>query len=318
MNEISFKLETITPLFMAGSDGRTPELRPPSFKGMMRFWWRAMRAEDDPKKLAEDEASIFGGTGQMGGKSRFFLRISTQKNIDIGDDFLTEIGFQKNEKRITKKAGVGYLLYSTYTLRDKGVPILRKYFRNDQKFDLHLRATTEEALSQALASLWLAIYFGGFGTRSRRGGGNLAILEVNGSFSKAKDRRKNFILDHDIESFIKHGFSWAKEIIHQNKTSKYSNLSETKVLVGIKHSATHWREALNSIGTTYMKYRTDVKGELFKGPHFGIPVMHSRFSTRLVGYQNDKLLSDRRGSPLVIKLIKCSRSEEHTSELQSH
>ena len=29
-------------------------------------------------------------------------------------------------------------------------------------------------------------------------------------------------------------------------------------------------------------------------------------SSDLVGYQNDKLLSDRRGSPLVIKLIKCS------------
>jgi len=56
MYSVSFELETITPLFMAGADGITPELRPPSFKGMMRFWWRAMRADNDWKQLAKDEA----------------------------------------------------------------------------------------------------------------------------------------------------------------------------------------------------------------------------------------------------------------------
>jgi len=46
----------ITPLFMAGADGKTPELRPPSFKGMMRFWWRAMRAENDIDALGQAES----------------------------------------------------------------------------------------------------------------------------------------------------------------------------------------------------------------------------------------------------------------------
>ena len=31
MYSVSFDLETITPLFMAGADGKTPELRPPSY-----------------------------------------------------------------------------------------------------------------------------------------------------------------------------------------------------------------------------------------------------------------------------------------------
>ncbi|OPX29474.1 MAG: type III-B CRISPR module RAMP protein Cmr1 [Candidatus Omnitrophica bacterium 4484_171] len=42
MKTITFECETITPMFLAGADGRTPELRPPSIKGAMRFWWRAM------------------------------------------------------------------------------------------------------------------------------------------------------------------------------------------------------------------------------------------------------------------------------------
>ncbi len=42
MKTIEFECETITPMFLAGADGKTPELRPPSIKGLMRFWWRAM------------------------------------------------------------------------------------------------------------------------------------------------------------------------------------------------------------------------------------------------------------------------------------
>ncbi len=42
MKTIEFECETITPMFLAGADGKTPELRPPSIKGLMRFWWRAI------------------------------------------------------------------------------------------------------------------------------------------------------------------------------------------------------------------------------------------------------------------------------------
>ncbi len=44
MRSITFECETITPMFLARADGKTPELRPPSIKGLMRFWWRAMNA----------------------------------------------------------------------------------------------------------------------------------------------------------------------------------------------------------------------------------------------------------------------------------
>ncbi len=37
MREIKFVCKVITPMFMTGADGRTPELRPSEFKGMMYF-----------------------------------------------------------------------------------------------------------------------------------------------------------------------------------------------------------------------------------------------------------------------------------------
>jgi CRISPR type III-B/RAMP module RAMP protein Cmr1 len=39
--ELKVTLETVTPMFMAGIDPNTPELRPPSILGPLRYWLRA-------------------------------------------------------------------------------------------------------------------------------------------------------------------------------------------------------------------------------------------------------------------------------------
>ena len=67
-----FECETITPIFMYGADGKTPELRPASIKGVMRFWWRAINGDSDIGKLKEDESEIFGSTEK---KSSFSIKI---------------------------------------------------------------------------------------------------------------------------------------------------------------------------------------------------------------------------------------------------
>lgn len=43
MQNITVKLETVTPLFLGGAEPRDkpPELRPPAFRGAMRYWLRA-------------------------------------------------------------------------------------------------------------------------------------------------------------------------------------------------------------------------------------------------------------------------------------
>lgn len=308
MDSVEFDIEIVTPMFSGGANSTDAELRVPLIKGMLRFWWRAMRAENNLANLAEDEAKIFGGVGEEQGKSRLSISIKDHNNLLSGEDFLNEIGFKKNEKRIVKKenSGIGYLFYSTFTLRDKGKPILRKYLLPEQKFKLTLIGTTKHALDNGLAALWLAIYLGGFGTRARRGAGNLAINNLEGSLKNIDAIKNIFIPSHktSLISFINSGCSWVKKIIEQKSTDKYSNLADTKMLLGINFSKIDWKAALNSIGLIYKDYRTDIKGKLFKGPHYGMPVMHSKFKTRLVGYKGNKMLSDRRSSPLIIKLIK--------------
>lgn len=35
-------LETVTPMFLHGHDNKILELRPPPFKALFRYWWRAV------------------------------------------------------------------------------------------------------------------------------------------------------------------------------------------------------------------------------------------------------------------------------------
>ena len=68
MLEATFTLRTLTPLFLAGADQTRAELRAPSFRGLMRYWHRALIAGivgTDAKgleKVAEAEKNIFGAT----------------------------------------------------------------------------------------------------------------------------------------------------------------------------------------------------------------------------------------------------------------
>ncbi|GBE26292.1 hypothetical protein BMS3Bbin03_00204 [bacterium BMS3Bbin03] len=142
-----FKCETITPMFLAGADGRTPELRPPSIKGMLRFWWRTIQA-CPVKQLREKEGKIFGSSEEEIGRSTFRLIIK--------GDFET-----KSEKP------------------------LPHHFNDNKSFQLPAikAGTSFQILTDAGESLHnlfiLTSILGGLGKRSRRGFGSFAITHID-------------------------------------------------------------------------------------------------------------------------------------------
>jgi CRISPR-associated protein Cmr1 len=320
MYEATFDLETITPLFLSGNDHTIPELRPPSFKGMMRFWWRAMRSDDDIQRLAVDEAKIFGGTGKGQGKSKLQIRISYEGELRVKKDFLSEIGFEKNGKRKIKDeyAGLGYLFYSTI-LRDK----LRTYIDVGQKYRFIIRSAEKEAFDNGLASLWLTLYLGGIGTRARRGGGNISINGVSQSDSFHLNLQDLFIPSQkSTQEFIKNGFKWVKDIIGPKGQSKsYSTLTDIQIYIG--EAKPKWQKALNTVGSTMMEYRSRKKPDYdtfvdylvgknpktsLERPLFGLP-LGGRFNNNpqvkgkafiIEGKDETK----RRASPLIIKILR--------------
>jgi len=319
MYKISFDLETITPLFMAGADRKTPELRPPSFKGMMRFWWRAMRADNDWEQLAKDEAKIFGGTGKGEGKSKISIRIS--KSNAKKDTNLKEYA------EIKSYPGVGYLLYSTFMQKNRE----KAYFEHDSQFRLEISSSEIDSLHQAEAAFWLSVNFGGFGTRSRRGGGNLAVINCRGiDDDHTKLLKKRYMPKNNIQSFLTEGYKEAKKTITQYKTNRYSNLSGATIFIGQVHE--NWQKALDSVGMPLMDYRAkkrpdyDIFADYLTGSTNNNELERVKFGLPLGGRFNNnpavkgrsfniapKVGKDftRRGSPLIIKVLKNNNSKSN-------
>jgi len=149
MKEKRIKCKLITPLFMAGNDKDTPELRPSGFKGMTRFWWRAIRAEDNVDNLRKKEAEIFGGSGEKEGKSKVMIKVIPEA--------ISTSSYRPLPHSDTKKFPFSCI-------------------KENSTFDIILTAEAN-LISFFTKILVLSTILGGFGKRARRGFGSIEIVE---------------------------------------------------------------------------------------------------------------------------------------------
>ncbi|WP_029551568.1 type III-B CRISPR module RAMP protein Cmr1 [Thermocrinis jamiesonii] len=275
MKKLTFELEFITPAFLGGADPLKPELRPASFVGLLRFWWRALKSECNIEKLKEEETKIFGGNGKYA--SKVAIRVWGEV-VPKNEEFF----FFVSNKRKRLSIGAG------------------------SRFNLTLIGE-EKYLNHYIASLWALIFLGGVGSKSRRGGGNLAIVKAPEglpiSFTPAEDL-----------------FNWYKENLQKAKAfvggvlqpcEKYSNIQDT---MNIKIGSTlhdSWHKALEEIEGLYIQYRRSIgvlnqeekkeeKIKILKLANFGLPVFGKKVEAVL---KEGKALK-RRASPLIVKVVK--------------
>jgi len=290
-------------MFMYGADGRTPELRPSEFKGMMRFWWRAARAEKDIAKLRVDEAKLFGGTGSDEGKSKVRLQVlyNLHPNMigrNLKDDCRLSWNFDPASRSLKgTDAGIAYLLYSTVLPRKE-----KAYIKPGFVFNIVISSIDELAYKHALSAFWLAIYFGGFGTRSRRGGGNIVVTKVSGDSYGI-----NFIPNGNDKKSLSDWINANLSVlgsIHVARSTKetvqYSTLPNSIILLNARQN---WRDALNSIGAEFSNFRLRNRANIFEMGAFGMPIMHTNH-TKIVPCRNRRKVSDRFSSPIIFKVIK--------------
>lgn len=319
MKSVTFNLKVITPLFMGGAKHQA-ELRVQSFKGMIRFWWRALKSENDIKKLKEEEVKIFGGSikkedhkknnsgSEEGIASK--VKIVIKQNMvpsgsDLKSDFKLEYFFNKNTRSIDgKHGGINYLLYSTMLGNEQN----RKFIRPDSTFSIQFCSRDENALKQTIAAFWCAVFLGGFGTRSRRGGGNLVVKSVEG-----ETYGLSFLPKDDIANWLKGNLKTCFELIGskpKNLCHAYPNLSINRVVVSNNNFNT-WIEALNNIGNKFKEFRNKNKGKIFETAAFGLPIRHSQggiinLVKELNNSREEKL---RRASPIIIKVLEVNNNK---------
>ncbi len=155
---LTVTLETVTPLFLGGADpSGAPELRPPSFRGALRYWLRAALGGvigDNLEALKRAEAEVFGSTERA------------------------------------SKIGVRVAPFSL-PLTEKPDGMLRvKGMERGQSFRLTLasRNAGDAEWKCAIASLLLLVSFGGAGRRTRRIAGTLRLLDADVRYAKLDEQ----------------------------------------------------------------------------------------------------------------------------------
>lgn len=184
MNVIEATYIINTPIFLGSANNELAEIRPPSFKGILRFWFRALALAEfngNKNEIERLESIIFGSTKENNARKALYSLKIEKKNL-------------KGKGRDTKefRQGVAYLGYGAITRYDnknKCNRYTRNFIESNNSIKVMLienpgiKSKLEERdielgtklLINSLKSLGI---FGGLGSRARRGFGSLTLSDL--------------------------------------------------------------------------------------------------------------------------------------------
>lgn len=190
MDVIKATYRIVTPMFCGGAEQQA-EFRLASFKGVLRFWWRALewRRLQDLTKLRQEEAELFGSSDE--GQSSFLMRLTQpptgnviDKNTQLKDG---------NELVGDGARYLGYGVMEAYGSAKSGkqpAELIRPCLAAPDEFGLALRfagssATNETRQTHIARALTLAGLLGGIGSKSRKGYGSVTLTKLSLNDSEA-------------------------------------------------------------------------------------------------------------------------------------
>ena len=217
-----FEVEVVTPMFLGGANVYEAELRTPSLKGMLRFWWRTTCGINDLEDLKKKESQIFGDTTQ---KAPFSVHV---ESINNAQPVLKNL--PKGQTFPVKTYRVGIIDYLGFGLRDKK-NYLRQHYPAGTKFKVVFIFSGEKLETEIVDAFRSLVFFGGLGARSRNGFGSLALNDGS---------KPSISLDGPLKPY--------------SSTSEKSELFLTK-----KSGVTKWEEALSAIGMAYKDARLSLE-----------------------------------------------------------
>jgi len=215
MPKLIVTLKTVTPMFLAGADNRTPELRPASFRGALRFWLRALLGAhigDDQVAMRNAESAVFGNTN---GASPIVVRVSPR--VPRADQLKLARGDRVYERRVLPHS------------RDKRKQFTKPAWAEDGQFTLTLatRLGLTELSAEAIAALLLLLNVGGVGNRSRRGFGSLQVVNAK-TEGLSEDESVISLLDKsltngaDLEKHLAGVLTWARKSVRSGGGRPYA------------------------------------------------------------------------------------------------
>lgn len=165
MERKEFIIETITPLFCHGDGKENLEMRAPSIKGLLRYWWRIMKLNENQTIDLRTENEIFGSTDK---RSTFKLQIILGNENFISEDEI--------RRKIHNNPGLKYAWWNGPVYRDRNV-------RGDQFAKMIYPARYRIIFNfynninnEILKSFYYLIKYGGIGGKNRRGAGKFIFI----------------------------------------------------------------------------------------------------------------------------------------------
>jgi CRISPR-associated protein Cmr1 len=338
MTERSFQCEVLSPLFLGGADARgaPPELRAPSIRGAMRYWYRALlggssllNSHDYLPKIHSLEAELFGSTDHGGALS---TRLSQASGLPI-ESYEKDRALRTPEGNFLP-TGKDYLLWSMGSTGGKvGSPRYqpaRQYIKPGAKFKFILSAQLHpDYIQKGTAAFWLLTNLGALGARANRGAGSLQAQAANSPVSF-----KDCASIQELQSHLKRGIQDCMNIVTEgawgtlpvNEQAEFDILHPQVCNIWVVADGDlgwdSYLQALNRLGSHFRDYRTHLntlgkgdhdavlgwfesggRGPEIKRPIFGLPIPF-RYSD---GGPSDVIIhekSDRRGSPLHMHITK--------------
>lgn len=222
IEEKSYALEVVTPLFLGGSNPQKAELRTPPFKAAMRFWWRAIYGSDNIADMKERESQIFGDTEN---KSKFDIAIIENRlSVPVAKK-LAEGNFN-----IYEYLGYGYRVKKE----------IREHI-DSGTFKISIRYPKQYREEIFLAFQCL-VHLGGIGAKSHNGFGNLQSINVKKPDVKAISLLKplksftSFSSESRMIGSFQEQISWQKALAeigesYKNARFQLKKLNEDRSLI---------------------------------------------------------------------------------------
>lgn len=316
MNTITFKCETVTPMFMAGADGKKPELRAPSIKGVLRFWWRAINGNLKLEDLRKREAAIFGGSGKDQGRSKVIIQVK-KINYHEKDNLWGEIPVKqnKNGKNYNEPEdeykGISYLYYSVFMLNENQ----RRYIDVSSTFNISFSSNNVDLLIEGLKAFLFMVYFGALGAKSRRGAGAFRVIAIESDCKNETDMLRNLLDLFDTKKILtlldlKKRIETILAYLPSSSCDDYSVLQKENIYLFPPKN--DWKDALKRIADPFYYFRSkkEIQSDYLRTPNFGFPIIHKKPKVTLKARNQKKHneIINRRASPLIFKLIKTGDS----------
>lgn len=296
MQEVTFTLRTLTPLFLAGADQTAAELRAPSFRGLMRYWYRALVGgivganERALPQVIAAETAIFGATDT-----------GSAITVKVSEASKSPQRYQKESYSRASTSGKDYLLWSMAE-SGRGRPDRYKpdrlFFPQNTTFQVTLsnREDDDTKLYRAVAAFWLLAHLGGIGSRSRRCAGSVEAQVTGDNFAGFRfDTPQNVdSLQKQLHEGITHARQSTLQHILNRPATPITNVSfdalaqqtcNVWILRDKKQSWSTSDTAMRTLGASLQSYRSQF--DLQDREVFGLPLGRN---------------TSRRASPLLLRV----------------